>query len=289
MNTNTRRGIQSRRGVGWAWAACALLAAFAVAPAASARESAARKAEARSGDDFEWTAQLKEGQTLEIKGINGAIWAEPAKTGRAVIQAKKHARRSDPASVRIEVNEHAGGVTICAIYPARRGRVNECEAGDGGHSESHNNDVQVDFSVQVPPGVEFVARTVNGSIEASDLDGPVDAQTVNGSVDVSTRGLARAHTVNGAVNARIGSSRWSDEVEFSTVNGGITVRFPEALSADLSASTVNGDISTDFPLTLRGKIGRRSLKGKIGDGAGGALSLSTVNGSIRLLAGHSRP
>jgi len=44
---------------------------------------------------------------------------------------------------------------------------------------------------------------------------------------------------------------------------------------------VNGDLVTDFPLLVTGKFGPRHLHGTIGKG-GRQLSLSTVNGSIRL-------
>jgi len=87
--------------------------------------------------------------------------------------------------------------------------------------------------------------------------------------------------VNGSISASIGAERWPQALEFSTVNGGITLELPAEPNADLSASTVNGSISTDFPLTVRGKFGRRSVHGTLGKG-GTDLNLSTVNGRIRL-------
>lgn len=229
--------------------------------------------------DFEWSTRLSRGQTVEIRGVNGAIQAS-ATSGREVeVTATKRAKKSNPRDVTIEVIEHDGGVTICAVYP---GAGNSCEPG-GGQSRVRNNDVVVDFKVSVPPGVKLVANTVNGQIEADDLDGPVEAATVNGSVSVSTRSTAIATTVNGSVAARIGSASWEDELKFTTVNGSITLRLPEDLSATVDASTVNGSIETDFPITIRGKMGKRHISGRIGDGSGGELSLSTVNGSVRLL------
>lgn len=284
--TRMRNRFRLGAGAAWALAASLLLTATAWAPVADAKDksTSSRKAEAQEGEDFEGMWDLTAGQTLEIKGINGQIWAEPS-AAKAEVRASKHGRRSDPSSVRIEVSKHAGGVTVCAIYPSSGKRENECEPGDGGHNSSHNNDVQVDFSVKVPKGVRLVAKTVNGSIDAGDLAGPVEARTVNGSIDVATTSTAQASTVNGAVRGRIGASSWSEEIEFTTVNGGITLELPEDLSADLSAKTVNGHISTDFPITVKGKLGRRSIRGTIGTPkAGNELALSTVNGSIRLLA-----
>src|ERR671931_118451 len=128
---------------------------------------------------------------------------------------------------------------------------------------THDNDVEVDFTVRVPAGGRFIANTVNGSIQ------------------ISTAGYAEAHTVNGSIVASLGRSNWSDAIEFSTVNGGITLDLPGSLSTEIRASTVNGDIETDFPLTVTGRFGPRHVRGTIGSG-GRQLALTTVNGSIRL-------
>ena len=60
-----------------------------------------------------------------------------------------------PAEVKIEVVEHAGGVTICAVYPSS-GAPNECKPGKGGRMNVRDNDVNVEFKVSVPAGVRFV-------------------------------------------------------------------------------------------------------------------------------------
>jgi hypothetical protein len=210
--------------------------------------------------------------------VNGAIDAVPASGSEVEVVAHKHARKSDPRDVRIEVVENKDGVTICAVYP---GPGNSCEPGSD-HSHTRNNDVVVDFRVRVPRGVRLVAQTVNGGIDADGLEGPVEARTVNGSVRATSTQTVTATTVNGSVSAEVGSASWDDQLDFSTVNGAITVIFPDDVSADIDASTLNGTISSDFPLTVRGKIGRRHVSGRIGEGRGGSLALSTVNGSIRL-------
>jgi hypothetical protein len=205
-----------------------------------------------------------------------------AATGNEVkVEAKKSGRRSDPDEVTIEVIEHAGGVTLCAVYPTPRGeRPNQCAPGEGGRMNTRNNDVRVEFTVQVPAGVGFVGRTVNGDIRAWGLKADAEAYTVNGSVQLSTRGTARATTVNGSIEAEMGTAS-SEALEFETVNGGITLTVPAGSGAEVRASTVNGDISTDFPLTVRGKFSHRSITGTIGRG-GPPLNMTTVNGDIRL-------
>ncbi len=232
--------------------------------------------------DFNWHGQLAAGQALEIKNVNGRIRAVPATSNDATVTARKTARRSNPADVRIEVVPHAGGVTICAVYPDVEGQVpNRCEPGPSGHMSTRHNDTVVDFEVEVPAGAKFIARTVNGRIDAEALAADVEAYSVNGSVRVATTGVAIGTTVNGSLNVAMGRARWPEGVKFSTVNGTVTLQLPAALDAHLNASTVNGSISSDFPITVVGDISRRRLDGTIGRG-GQQLTVSTVNGSIHL-------
>lgn len=236
-----------------------------------------------AAQDFEWSGRIRAGQTVEIKGVNGEIRAELASGEQVQVTARKTARRDDPSEVEIKVVEHAGGVTICAVYPEGRRdrRPNVCAPGDEGRLNSDDNDVAVHFTVRVPAGVRLAAQTVNGGVRATGLRADVEARTVNGDVRVSTTGRALAGTVNGSIDARMGRADWEGGAEFSTVNGSITLELPSEVNAQLRASTVNGDIETDFPVTVQGRFGPRKVTGTLGRG-GPELELSTVNGSITL-------
>jgi hypothetical protein len=257
-------------GFGKSVAAAALTIAGCVSPAAAQ-------------SDFQWHGQIGTGQNIEIKGINGDVRATLANASDVEVTATRTARRSNPADVRFEVVPHAGGVTICAVYPDVPGReANRCEPGAEGRSNTRDNDTVVHFVVRVPPGVGFIGRTVNGEVEGTSLQGNAEGHTVNGSIRLSTTGLALASTVNGSINASMGEANWSSGARFNTVNGGITLTLPAFLNAELRAETVNGGIATDFPVTATGQLSRRRLRGTIGSG-GQELHLSTVNGSIKLL------
>jgi len=101
------------------------------------------------------------------------------------VVAIKRGHKSDPTQVKIDVVEHAGGVTICAVYPT-----------DGAPNQ---------FRVKVPAGVGFVGRTVNGGVE------------------VEAAGTARATTVNGGIEARCGRADWTGALALKTVNGSIAL------------------------------------------------------------------
>jgi DUF4097 and DUF4098 domain-containing protein YvlB len=237
---------------------------------------------ARNAEPFTWHGVVAPGQTIEVKGVNGDVTAEAAAGPEVEVTADRRGRRSNPDDVHLEVVPHAGGVTICAVYPSKdASRPNECRPGSEGRMNVQNNDVSVKFHVRVPKGVRFAGRTVNGEIEAQGLNGPVALATVNGSTTFSTSSYGEASTVNGSIRGTMGDAGWSDALTFHTVNGSIILDLPTALSADVRASTVNGEISTDFPLSVTGRISRRSVTGTIGSG-GRRLDLETVNGTVRL-------
>ena len=208
-------------------------------------------------DTFHWSGRVPPGQLIEVRGVNGSIHAEPA-IGREVdVIAYKNGQQLDAGEIKVRVVEHDGGVTICAVYP------------------SPNNDVSVDFTVRVPKGVRFLARTVNGLVEANSLDAYTEAHTVNGNLRLSTAGTAQGETVNGSIIASVG--RITEPLKFSTVNGGITLEMPRGTGAEVHANTVHGRIATDFPMAVHG----HRADGPIGHG-GPQLRLATVNGSIIL-------
>src|ERR1041385_6897506 len=113
-----------------------------------------------AAQDFNWHGRLAAGERLEDKGVNGDVRAVLSSGAEAVVNARKHSRRSDPEEVEIKVVESDEGVTICAVYPtpARARQENTCEPGESWHSNAENNDVVVDFEVRCPPASNSTAR-----------------------------------------------------------------------------------------------------------------------------------
>ncbi len=254
--------------------------ATVVIPAVSAQEAA-------SAEPFAWEGKLTPGQQVEIIGRNGRITAGPSTDGNVEVRGVRHGYNAD--EIRIEVTEHAGGVTIETVYPER------------GWWSWWGGSRRIDFSVAVPDDVDFVARNRNGHVDANGLggnvevvtrnggitviaDGSVDVQTRNGRVQVEAGGYARAHSRNGSVRATLRKADWTGDATFETRNGSLTLHVPETVNADVSMHTRRGSIHTD--LAVDADIDeRRHLAGRIGDG-GRNLRLKTRNGSIRLLVGN---
>ena len=236
-----------------------------------------------TAQDFTWSGRLTPGQTLEIRGVSGAVSAVLASGPEAQVTGRKReGHRGDPAEVQIVAVPHSGGMLICAVYPDND-PAEVCRPGEGGRHRVRDNDTQVEFRIEVPAGVLLTARTVNGDVDIRDLRSDVDAHTVNGDLYVATSGLAQGSTVNGSVRVRMGRADWTGEAEFSTVNGSVTLELPGDVATAFRAETVNGDIESDFPITIQGRFSPRRASGTIGSAtAGRTLLLKTVNGSIEL-------
>ncbi|MFN0167251.1 MAG: DUF4097 family beta strand repeat-containing protein [Bryobacteraceae bacterium] len=212
--------------------------------------------------------------------MNGNVTADVSSTGKVEVTAQRSGRRSNPNDVRIDVVEHAEGVTLCAVYPSNEG-ANECKPGSAGRMSTRDNDVQVEFQVRVPAGVRFSGSNVNGKITATLPQSEVEARTVNGAIRLTGSQVTAAKTVNGALQLRM-EKPFTKALDVETVNGAIVLEVPSQTKAELDARTVNGSIESDLALTVRGNLNRRHVTGTLGGPGGPRLGAKTVNGSIRI-------
>ena len=244
---------------------------------------------ARNSDEFRWSGNIPVGNSIEVKGISGEIVADATNGPEVQVVALKKSRRSDVNSVHIKVEQHAGGVTICALYPNNNGNyASSCSGDDDKQRDDdsqdvivRHNDVTVDFTVHVPANVSFVGKTINGGISVASLNSNVVAKTINGSIKIATTGYAEAATINGEINAKFLNGSWPTMLSFKTINGEINLDLPANLSAAVDIKTLNGSINSDFPLTITEIKGKKTVRGTIGSG-GRDLVLKTLNGSINL-------
>lgn len=274
--------------------------ALGAAAALSASDATLLQGQNPTSNPWSWRGPVAAGRSLEIRGVMGFIRAEPASGGEVEVTARKHAEESDVNAVRIDVVQHEGDVTICAVYP---GSGNSCEPGGGQNHMRGHNDVEVDFTVRVPAGVNFHGAAVSGNVSATGLTGTVELTSVSGNVsgtgltgraefnsvsgDVvleTASGEASGRSVSGSVRATV-RGRATAPLRFSSVSGDLTISLPRDIGADVEMNTVSGEMSSDFPLTLGagGRVRRSHMQARIGAG-GRTLSLSTVSGDVRLRA-----
>jgi hypothetical protein len=197
--------------------------------------------------------------------VRGNARAEPASGDQVEVIAVKDGR-DDPAQVTIQVNEHEGGVTLCAIYPnhdpnrpyrclpnkigkAQKvitnidGGLASIQFDGAGGGEIRLIDVSVDFVVRAPKNVGFIGFTVDGQVETRSLANDVTAQSVLGNV---------------------------------------VIELPSGGDARVQAKSDLGGIESDWPLAQKSRNDfGQSAQGVIGGGQYN-LRLDTATGNIRL-------
>jgi hypothetical protein len=67
-----------------------------------------------------------------------------------------------------------------------------------------------------------------------------------------------------------------------TINGSVLLGLPANAHGDIRARSLNGELNSDLPRIVRGSYEGRGFHGTLGSG-GGAITLRTVNGGIRIL------
>jgi hypothetical protein len=240
-----------------------------------------------SAPPFQLDERLAAGQTVEIENVNGPITVRAGSGDRLAVTALRTADGSDPNSVQIHVERDSRGILICTIYPQDGGADQTCRHNGGSDYHDHDsgpNDTRVAFSVQLPASVAATLRTVNGTIDVSNVASPIDAASVNGDVTISTSAYAQAKTVRGHIRVSMQSPVWpAGGLEFASVDGGIDVTVPRSASAQVYAKTLNGSISSSVPLygRRRNMLILNSADGVIGSGKS-RLTIKTLNGSIHL-------
>lgn len=260
------------------------IAIFA-AIAALAMPLAAQQSGGTTSNDntFDWSGAIPDGSWLRIMNLNGAISVEPASGNTAEVHGEKKWREGDPSRVRFVVAKDGDNVTVCALWDEDDSCDEDGYHSHGHHGDNDHNDVSVKFTVKLPRGVRVRTSSVNGALDISGASAEVVAHTVNGRIDAaSTSGPVDAKTVNGSIHVRMDAVPTdARNLEYSTVNGSITLEVPSSFSGELEMETVNGSLESDFPVTMQGRFNPRHLRAKIGDG-GPTIHLETVNGSVNL-------
>src|SRR6267378_5204447 len=217
---------------------------------------------------FRWSGQMIAGQKLTLIGVNGAIRVRGVEGNEVRVTAVKRGDSLKMKEVRVENEQTGDGVTLRAIYP-RRVRF------------GRNNNVEVNFTVEIPARVRLVARVGNGSMNVKSVAADVELCTGNGGISISDSGWVSAESGNGFIHASVRETNWEKPLHFRTANGSIRLELPSGVSARIQAKTVNGTVSADFPLASE-KKSRNFLSGVLGDDARRELFCECGNGSIHL-------
>jgi hypothetical protein len=227
-------------------------------------------------DDWTRTYKLAPGSTVEIVNVNGPIVVEAAQGHEVEIRATRVARAGSDTEAQelltqLEIKEYVAPGRVAVQTVPGSGRV------------FPRRSVSVEYRLRVPAGLQVSVKTENGGIGVHDVDGTVVASTTTGGIrGTNVSGAVSAHIVNGGIVMDV--ARAAGPIELESVNGGIRLDIPADINADIEAHAVNGGVSTENNLNVDvSERSRTRLAGRLNRG-GTRISVSTVNGGIRLRA-----
>jgi hypothetical protein len=257
----------------------------------------------------EWTHQypLKGRPELHVKTDDGSVRIETGTGSEIDARVTTVGWRVAPGEVTITESQTGDRVEIEVRLPKDH----------HGFGSGHRS---VNVILRVPKEADLTVHTGDGSIEVQPVSGQIDLSTGDGSItadglqggihlhsgdgSIRATGLAgrlEASTGDGhmdvrgrfdALDLRTGDggieaaaepgSRIEAAWSLSSGDGGITLRLPKGLDADIDAHTGDGGIVLDKPVTVTGSISPNAVRGKLGAG-GLPLRIQTGDGGIRLL------
>lgn len=138
--------------------------------------------------------------------------------------------------------------------------------------------VDVEIEIELPRKSRITARTINGGIEAEDVEGELDLHAANGAIEVKG---APEHAVLETMNAAIKFEGERSGVVAKTLNGEIEL---EGVSGEVQANTVSGRIRVEGEqierADLRTMAGAIELDSSLAKGA--RVSAKSFSGPVTL-------
>jgi len=259
------------------------------------------------GDEWSHQYPVKGGPELHVKTDDGRVRIETGAGSQIDARVTTVGWRIAPGEVTIAESQTGDRVEIEVRLP--RVRL--------GFGPGHRS---ISVVVRVPKQVNLDVQTGDGSIEVQPVSGRLDLSTGDGSITADgLQGAIRLHTGDGSIRATGLSGRLAadtgdghmkvrgrfDVLDLRTGDGGIeaaaepgsrveaawslrsgdggiTLRLPEGLDAEIDAHTGDGGIVLEKPVMVAGSIRENTVRGRLGAG-GLPLRIHTGDGSIRLL------
>jgi hypothetical protein len=269
-------------------------------------------------EEFQKTYQLKKGDKINLKNINGSIKINGWENDYVDLQATKKTTKTsgdlddveiiieEKNGLNIETKHHKRNPKVSVSYvlnvpmnvvldniTSSNGSITIEDAGEVKVVDTSNGAIKVlkcngtleahssNGSITID-GFDgsAMAYTSNGKIIIENITGLADARSSNGAIQIyNTGGIAGAKTSNGSIKAQI--NYLTGDTTLKSSNGSISVYLDYDLNADIQASTSNSKIKLHDVSILADDISNSYIHGQIGEG-GNLLKLSTSNARINI-------
>lgn len=220
-----------------------------------------------------WTGTVAPDQQVEVRTLAGSITVEPVLGNQ--VEAVAHGAQ---AAARLRVASTPAGLLICT-QDAIDADVCSHETWHVAPAPTTVTPVEVPLTVQVrvPHHVVVVARTRDGSVDATGLSGAVVAESSQGDLAIGTRGAVQAQA-GGDVTLHLGATTWTGTSQVSAA-GDVRVMLPEAADVDVTARSAGGVVTSNVPL---GRDASGAYRARLGTGAR-SLAVQASDGVVQLV------
>jgi DUF4097 and DUF4098 domain-containing protein YvlB len=224
------------------------------------------------------TVKLGSSGELDVSNISGNIEIKRGGGSEATIDIVKiaRARTVEEAKemlplVTIDISERANRAEVRTVYPAHGHIVNN----------RRNVNVTVNYTITAPAGTRVSARSISGSLRASEITGDLSLSTTSGDVGVvKGRRVSGAKTTSGTVT--ISDTESDIALEAASVSGDVLfhrVRAPRMELTTVSGKVVLQDVNSD-------RIEAHSLSGDVEFSGpmkkGGRYELNSHSGNVKV-------
>lgn len=192
---------------------------------------------------------------VRISNVDGDLRADVS-AGSVTTEHTKGALTLDTGSGPVSVTDAEGAVNL--------------DTGSGG------------LTLSGMKGPSLRLDTGSGSVRADDVEvRDLVADVGSGGIHLRRTKASRVKLDTGSGGTELELLAPVDEITIDGGSGGVTVRVPASIGADIDIETGSGDIQTDFAVQTT-RVERDHLRGRIGDGHA-RIRIESGSGGVRLL------
>ena len=217
------------------------------------------------------TYELAPGARVEVFNINGSVNIETSDTKTAEIYIERTASNAEALNRRRVVIEYSS--SSLKIYGEK--------STTGFWARLFGSNASERVTLKLPRQIALLAKGINGSVVAGDVEGSLEVRGINGRVQVgAANGSADLKGINGNVVLALKQLNL-DAVSLSGINGNIELRVADGVNGYLDVKGINGRLVSDASQVTIEKGRRGRYWAQIGTG-GNSITAKGINGNIRL-------
>ncbi len=189
---------------------------------------------------------------LQATTVNGTLLVEASRKWKVVsIEARLVAQ----GDTQLEADRRVTEAKVHAYRDQKGDLIVKAEF----PKKERSND-QASFTILLPDVSGAKLHTINGSITATGLAGPLEVRTVNGGVRVSRHeGDAVVHTTNGSISV----ADHGGNVRVQATNGAVVMALKPDQKGPVQVRTINGSVRLSVGAAFAGSIAARTSNGSV--------------------------